>query len=174
MTRSLAEPSKALALAMTGLLALACGKPSDEALIRDLLKRTAARAEKGDTAGMMEAFAPDYVDFEGRDGEGTLRLVAGYLGRYRRVVIHLLGTRVGPVGPDGRASLECEVSLSHGAAEALRKIIRYAGEFYRFRIELGKTGPGEWRFTYAEWEPVGPAGLFPESLDVLRELFPGS
>jgi hypothetical protein len=121
----------------------------------------------------MEFFAPDYEDFSGRDPAGTLRLITDYLDRYRGIVIHLLSARVGDVGPDGRASVECEVSLSHGAAEVLRKLIRYSGEYYRFRIDLRKSERGEWRFTYAEWQSIGLAGLFPESLDILKKLFPG-
>jgi hypothetical protein len=63
--------------------------------------------------------------------------------------------------------------MSHGAAEVLRKLIRFTGEYYRFRIDLRKTGPVEWRFVYAEWESIGLDGLFPESLEILRKLFPG-
>ena len=121
----------------------------------------------------MELFAPDYRDFQGRDAAGTLDLVTDYLDHYRGVVIHLLGVRTGGIDPRGTASVECDVSLSPGAAEVLRKLIRYTGEYYRFKVDLRKTGPGAWRFTYAEWESLGLAELFPESLDLLKELFPG-
>ncbi|HMA54168.1 MAG TPA: hypothetical protein VKT17_06875 [Acidobacteriota bacterium] len=160
-------------LAAVVLWAPACGKPSDESAIRARLRESVARAEKKDVRGLMEFFAPDYTDFEGRDRTGTLRLITEYLDQYRGVVIHLLGARVGDVGPDGRASVECEVSLSHGAAEVLRKLIRYTGEYYRFRIELRRSGRAEWLFTYAEWRSIGLAELFPESLDILKKLFPG-
>ncbi len=174
MTRRLVRLASAAAvLAAIGFSVPACGRPSDESAIRALLEASVARAEKKDARGLMEFFAPDYVDFEGRDPAGTLRLVTEYLDRYRGIVIHLLGARVGDVGPDGRASVECEISLSHGAAEVLRKLIRYTGEYYRFRFDLRKTGPGEWRFIRAEWQSIGLAELFPESLAVLKELFPG-
>jgi hypothetical protein len=155
------------------LSVLACGRPSDEAVIRELLEKSVGRAEKKDPGGLMEFFADDYVDFQGRDRAGTFRLITDYLDRYHGVVIHLLGVRVGAVGPDGRASVDCEISLSHGAAEVLRRLIRYTGEYYRFRFDLRKTGPAEWRFTFAEWQSIGLAELFPESLDVLKKLFPG-
>lgn len=163
----------AAALAATVLLSPACGKPSDESAIRGLLADAVARAEKRDVAGLMGSFASDYRDFQGRDRDGARLLVSGYLERFRGVVIHLLGTRVGPIGPDGAASVEFEVALSHGAAEALRRLIRYAGEYYHFRVDVRRDGPGTWRLTYAEWEPVDATGLFPESLEVLRKLFPG-
>ena len=174
MTRSVRARILAIAaLAAAVAIAQACGKPSDEIRIRELLKETVARAEKKDTAGLREFFAPDYTDFEGRDAAGTLQLVTDYLDRYSGVVIHLLGARVGDIDPDGRASVECDMCLSHGAAEVLRKLIRYTGEYYRFQIDLRKAGPSDWRFTYAEWRSVGLTEIFPESLAILKELFPG-
>jgi hypothetical protein len=163
----------ALATALTGLLTLACGGPSDETRIRGLLEEATVRAEKRDVAGLRELFEPDYRDFQGRDADGTLRLVKDHLDRYRGVVIHLLGVRLGEIGADGVVSVDCEIAMSHGAAEVLRKLIRFTGEYYRFRMEVRRTGPAEWRFTYAEWESIGLGGLFPESLDILRKLFPG-
>ena len=163
----------AAVLAAIAYSGLSCGKPSDESAIRALLQESVARAEKRNVSGLMEFFAPDYVDFEGRDPAGTLRLITDYLDRYRGIVIHLLSARVGNVGPEGRVSVECEVSLSHGAVEVLRKLIRYTGEYYRFRFDLRKTGRAEWRFTYTEWQSIGLAELFPESLAVLKKLFPG-
>lgn len=161
------------ALAAAGAIAQACAKPSEENRIRRLLNEAVDRAEKKDIARLEQLFAPGYADFEGRDTNGTMRLVTDYLDRYRGVVIHLLGARVGDIGPDGQVSVECEVSLSHGAAEVLRKLIRYTGEYYRFRIELRKDAPAGWRLTYAEWRSIGLAEVFPESLAILKELFPG-
>jgi len=170
---SAARICTAAALAAVNLFAVACGTPSDEARIRGLLKEAVALAEHKDTQGFRGLFAPDYADFEGRDVDGTLRLITEYLDTYKGVVVHLLGARVGDIQSEGRASVECEVSLSHGAAEVLRKLIRYTGEYYRFEIEVRKTGSGEWRFAQAEWQSIGPADLFPESLEILKKLFPG-
>jgi len=162
----------AAALAFLGALT-ACGAPSDESRIRGLLKEAAARAERRDVAGLMVLFTPDYRDARGRDGAATARLVQDYLDRYRGVVVHLLGARIGEVRGDGTAAVACEVALSHGAAEVLRKLIRFTGEYYRFRIEVRRTGASDWGFTSAEWESIGLEDLFPESLDLLRKLFPG-
>jgi hypothetical protein len=150
-----------------------CGSPSDETRIRGLLKEATARAEKRDVAGLVELFAPDYRDFQGRDREGTARLVQDYLDRYRGVVVHLLGARIGEAGADSTAAVECEIALSHGAAEVLRKLIRVTGDYYRFRLTVRRTAPSEWRFASAEWESIGLEELFPESLAILRKLFPG-
>ncbi len=162
----------ALALAAAGFFQSGCGTPSEEARIREFLKNSVALAENREVGALMERFSPDYSDFEGRDTAGAERLVADYLGRFRGIVIHLLSARVDGPGPDGRASVECEMSFSHGAAEVLRKLIRYTGEFYRFRFELDRTGKGEWRFAFAEWRSVDLLDLFPESRKILRKLFP--
>jgi hypothetical protein len=162
----------ALTFAAASLLPTACGTPSEEARIKKLLKEAVALAEKREVGALMGLFSPDYEDFEGRDTEGTVGLITDYLDRFRGVVIHLLGARVESIGPDGRASVECELSLSHGAAEVLRKLIRYTGEYYRFRFELARSGGEEWRFAYAEWRSIGLVDLFPESLEILRKLFP--
>jgi hypothetical protein len=163
----------ALSAAALWAIAASCAAPSEEARIRGTLKEAVSAAEKKDLDALRAYFAPDYSDFEGRDTEGTLRLVTDHLDRYRGIVIHLLGARLEALEPDGRASVTCEISLSHGAAEVLRKLIRYAGEYYRFRIDLQKTGPREWRFVYAEWRSIGLTELSAESLGILKKLFPG-
>lgn len=167
-----ALPSVAVGLAAVGLLAASCAKPSEETRIRALLERAAELAEDRDVPGLAKLFLDDYVDFEGRDKAGTVRLVTDHLSRYRGVVVHILGLRVDAIGPDGRADAGCEIALSHGAAEVLRRLIRVGSEYYRFGFELRKDGTGEWRFAYAEWEEIGLGELLPESLEILRKLFP--
>jgi hypothetical protein len=170
-----ARPSRlaAAGLVLAGILAMSCGRPSDENSIRALLKDASSLAEKRDLAGLMELFAADYRDFQGRGVAATRLLIADYLDRYHGLVVHLLGVRLGEIGSEGTASLECEIVLSHGAAEVLRRLVRVAGEYYHFRMEVRRTAPGEWRFASAAWESVGLDELFPESLRILRELFPG-
>lgn len=161
-----------LAGAAAGLFGASCGPPSEEVRIRELIERGAALAEKKDVTGLAGLFAADYRDFEGRDKDGTVRLIADYLARYRGVVIHVLGVHPEGIAADGRAGVGCEVALSHGAAEVLRKLVRLGSEYYRFRFDLIQDPAGEWRFAYAEWESVALTELLPESLKALRELFP--
>ncbi len=161
-----------LAAVCVCLLAAACSKPSEESRIRALLDEAARRAEKRDVGALMELFLPEYADVEGRDKAGTARLIADYLKRYRGVVVHVLGVHAEAISGEIRADVVCEVALSHGAAEVLRKLIRVGSEYYRFRFELHKDGAGEWRFLRAEWGSIGLPDLFPDSLDILRKLFP--
>ena len=161
-----------MAVAVVCLLPAGCGTPSEEARVKEFLKKSVALAEKREVGALMENFSPDYSDFEGRDKASAERLIGDYLRRFRGIVIHLLSSRVDDPGPDGRVAVECEMSFSHGAAEVLRKLIRYTGEYYRFRFDLDKTGKGEWRFAYAAWQSVDLLDLFPESREILRKLFP--
>ena len=163
----------AAALAMAAILSPACRARSDEARIKGLLEEAVERAAKRDEAGLTRLLAPEYEDFEGRDAARTGELLRGYFDRYRGIVVHLLGVRIGRAAAGGLVPVECEVSLSHGAVEVLRKLFRYAGTCYRFRLEVRPEPRAGWRVASAAWEEVGPAGLFPESLDILKELFPG-
>jgi hypothetical protein len=61
--------------------------------------------------------------------------------------------------------------LSSGGAEVLRKVIRFAGDFYRFKLELLKTPEG-WHISRAKWEYLAMNDLFPESLPVLKKIIP--
>lgn len=162
----------ALAAVVAGLLAGSCRRPSEETRVRELLERAAALAEKRDVDGLAGLFAADYQDFEGRDKAGTVRLITDHLSRYRGVVVHVLGVHPGTIGADGRTDVACEVALSHGAAQVLRRLVRLGNEYYRFRFDLRKDGAGGWRFVYGEWESIALTDLFPESLSILRKLFP--
>ena len=77
MTR--ARPVRFAALAAVVAAALwtpRCGRPSDELAIRALIEDSVKRVERRDARGLIEFFAPDYHDFEGRDPAGTLELVS--------------------------------------------------------------------------------------------------
>ncbi len=63
--------------------------------------------------------------------------------------------------------------LSSGAAEVLRKLVRFAGEYYRIELRLRRTDPKRWEIVYAGWEAVPITDLFPESLNILKKIFPG-
>jgi len=166
------EKSVRFGLLTAACLALSCGPSSEEARIKAFLKETVALAENKDLAGVMSRLAENYSDFEGRDKAETGALLGEYF-RRTGIVIHLLGARVTPAGTGGEASVEAEAFLSSGAAEVFRRLLRVAGECYRFEVRLARSpGPG-WRIAWARWESVPMSDLFPESLVLLRKLFPG-
>ena len=153
------------------ILHAACGPPSEEEKIRRFIHRAADLVEKGDVDAVMDLFAPDYTDFEGRDKEAAGLLIADYLRNRRGVVIRPLGMVIEGFDPDGRARVRTEVMLSSGSAEALRRLVPLAGETYRFDLILGRTAGNTWLIRFAEWEHRPAGDLMPESLEVLKKLF---
>ncbi len=112
----------------------------------------------------------DFEDFLGRDLEAAEELIAKYFERYKQIAFNMLGARVIKIEGD-RAEMEVEVSLSSGAAKMLRKLVKYSGQCYRFNLDL-KRPLGEWKIVYAEWRYMPLDQLFPESFEMLKEIFP--
>jgi hypothetical protein len=171
--RIFAGRAGAVAALLTALTMIgpACGRPSEETVVKEFMIETAALAQKGDLKAVMDRLADDYVDFEGRDKAATEGLLRDYF-RRTGIVIHLLSVKVDALEPDGRAALRTEAMLSSGPAEFFRRLVRYAGEYYRIGVQLTKGPSGSWRIVSAGWETVPLAELFPESLAILKKLFP--
>jgi hypothetical protein len=154
-----------------GLLVHGCSPKNDRALILDFIERIGDRVEEKDTAGLMLFIDRDYKDFQNRGKKETEAIVRDYFRNYRGIVLHILGTRIDEI-KEGEASVQTEVVLSSGAAEVFRKLFKAFGDFYRFDLELRKTGP-EWRISYAKWQNIGLNDLSPEALSMLKKIFPG-
>lgn len=161
-------------VAMLSALCLGCGRPSDETQVKDLIREAAHLAEKRDAASLMALLARDYSDFQGRDKAETRLMVEEYLRSFRGVVIHVLGAEVAIEEPGRSATVRADMTLSSGAAEAFRKIVRFTGDLYRFDLEVAKDPPEDWKIVYAGWRAISLPDLFPESLESLKRIFPGS
>lgn len=148
---------------------ISCRQKSESETIAALVADMAARVEKKDSAGLIDHLAGDYRDFNGRDRAQTAAMAEEYFSRFRGIVVHVLASRIVIDGARS-AVVETDVSLSSGAAQAFRKLIRFSGENYRFACRLRKEE--RWLITEAKWEYVALDGLFPESLKILQELFP--
>jgi hypothetical protein len=151
-------------------LSVSCGKVSEEQRLIDRFESMADLAEDENLAKIMEFFSDGYEDFEGRDKPATEEMIRNYFATYRGIVLHVLGVRVADLQAE-EASLEADVTFSSGAAQALRRLVRIAGEYYRIEIRWVKEG-GAWMAAYAEWRPVGLDDLFPESRDKLQKILP--
>jgi len=158
-------------IVLIAALASACRQPTEEDRIAKFLRETISLAEKRDLAAVMDRLTDDYTDSEGRGRPATEALVRDYF-RRTGIVIHLLSVKVDAIEADGRASVRAEAMLSSGAAEVFRKLVRYAGDYYRFSLGLRKSPASTWQVESAAWESVPLSGLFPESLAVLKKLFP--
>ncbi|MCJ7563437.1 MAG: hypothetical protein MUP52_02475 [Candidatus Aminicenantes bacterium] len=134
------------------------------------MENVANLAEKREIDNLMSNLADDYFDFEGRDRDKTRDFLIQYFEQHKGIVIHILSTRF-EEWDSLRAKIQTEMAISSGGAEVLRKLIKFTGETYRFKIHLLKTN-GQWQVQFAEWKDVGVEDLYPESLSSLKKIFP--
>ena len=147
-----------------------CKEKTDEELILELMDNAGRYAEKKDIDSIMINLSDDYSDFEGRGKSQTKNMINEYFERYRGIVIHVLSTRIDEIYPL-EASIQTEVAFSSGAAKVFRKLIRFSTDNYRLKIKLMKRND-TWQIQYAEWRYVSLNELFPESLSILKKIFP--
>ena len=159
------------ALAALVLLLPSCRRQGDEDAVVVVLEDMAGRVEARDADGLVRHLAADYSDFESRDREATRRMAGEYFRRFRGIKAKLLATRVA-LGEAGSATADVDVALYSGLASALRQAAGFPGE--NFRVSCALRRRGRWQVLSARWEYVPVSGLFPESLQALRELFPGA
>jgi hypothetical protein len=153
-----------------GFFGVSCGPKTEEDQIRELMKNASQHIEKKDISSLMDLLSDDYTDYRGRDKSQTKDMVQTYFREFRGIVVHVLSTRIDEVGVD-EAHVRTDAALSSGAAKALRRLVPVSTDNYRFEIELIKK-QGQWLIRYAEWKHIGIEELFPESLSILKKLFP--
>jgi hypothetical protein len=146
-----------------------CRSKTDKEIIAAMIERMASQVEKKDGAGLIAHLAGDYRDMAGRDCAQTEAMLQEYFGRYRGIVVKVLTSRI-TLRSSRQAAVETDVALYSGAAAAFRKLVGFSGENYRFRCLVRKNG--EWLIAEAGWEYIPLESLFPESLKILREIFP--
>jgi ketosteroid isomerase-like protein len=164
---------KIIAILVAVLVLASCARESEEARILELMSRIEKLVENKDLSGLLMVLTDDYSDFEGRNKMATEDLVDDYFRSRFGIIVHLLHAKVEDITPGGETFLETDVVLSSGGAEVLRKIVRFAGDFYRFKLKLRKTPEG-WRINRSEWKYLSLNDLFPESLPILKKFFPGA
>lgn len=148
----------------------ACRRKTEEDVVLETIDTLVRLAEKKDVEPIMVYLAEDFGDFEGRDKNGLRSLLASYFEGRTGIVAHRLSARIIEFSAE-RATIQIEVALSSGGAEALRRLVRISPDIYRVRLDLDETG-GNWLIGYAEWSPVGLDALLPESLVELKKIFP--
>lgn len=169
MSRNLRKVAALTAALVIAGLAVSCAAKTDKELIAAVIDDMAARTENKDAAGLVAHLSPGYQDFEGRDRAQTAAMVEEYFSRYRGIKAKLLASRIA-MGEAGTASAEIDISLYSGVASALRQAVGFSGENYRIACVFRKNG--KWLLSEARWETIPMESLFPESLKMLRELFP--
>lgn len=149
---------------------VSCSGKSEEDLIRESIKEAAGYAEDNDLERTMEYISPDYSDSQERTVEDIAQLLESYLGKYRGIAINMLGVKINSLNPP-EAEIETDLGLSSGALQVFRKVSKYAGYFYRFKLKLAKSGK-KWQVESASWEQISQQELNKEAAEKLKELFP--
>ena len=142
----------------------------DKDFILDLIDSTAKYAEKKETSKIVDLMSDDFYTMKDQKKGDIKELLIGYFKKYRGVVINILSTNIIYI-KSNKAEIESDVSLSKGMSKALRKIVQYYGDTYRFKIILEKD-LNEWKYIYAEWKYISITDLFPESFKMLKKIFP--
>jgi hypothetical protein len=162
-------PRPAIVLLALVLAASSCRARSDRDLVADAIADLADRVEDRDAVGLAALLSDRYVDFEGRDRNATQAMAQEYFERYRGIKIKVLSSRIA-MGAPAQAAAEFDVAIYSGVGAALRKAVGFSGENYRVACEFRKQQA--WRIVGARWDYVPLQSLFPESLKILREIFP--
>jgi hypothetical protein len=151
-------------------LFISCGEKSDKVLILELMDKAGQYIEQKDTDSLMQYVAEDYSDFQGRSKSETEEMVKHYFLEYQGIITHVLSTKIDEIAAD-EASIQTDVLVSSGGAQLLRKFVKFAGDYYRIKARLVKRD-GTWLLQYAEWEYISLDTLFPESVSILKKIFP--
>ncbi|MCP5051965.1 MAG: hypothetical protein GY940_32655 [bacterium] len=134
------------------------------------MDKIADYAEDGDVDSVLGYLTADYSDADERSPGEIGELLMTYFEKYRGIAVNLLGTRVHSLEVPN-AQIETEISLSSGAAKMFRKLVRFSGYYYRFKLDLVKEGK-KWKIKSASWYSLTSHELFPESAKILKKLFP--
>ncbi|MFC2165644.1 hypothetical protein ACFLT2_11690 [Acidobacteriota bacterium] len=152
------------------IVLVSCGKKSEEDVILDLMEDVAEYVENKDIENLLMHFAEDYEDFQGRSKSQTRAMITQYFQDFQGIVSHVLSTQIEEVTPI-EASIQTDVLVSSGGAKLFRKFVKYAGDCYRIKAKLVNR-EGLWQLQYAEWSYISLTDLFPESVSILRKIFP--
>jgi len=149
-----------------------CGPGDKKTEIEIAIHKAVDAAAANDVEEFMTFIDYDYLDPEERTKQDIREKVDAHLNRFRVIAINILNIKTVEKTNDS-ATVIVEVNFSHGLGRMLTKIIRSAGESYRFHLQMTRRGKG-WVTAAAEWEWMSIEDLYPESIRVLRELFPGT
>jgi hypothetical protein len=139
-------------------------------LILELMDKAGQYIEQKDAERLMLFVAEDYSDFRGRDKRETEDMVKQYFLDFQGIVTHVLSTKIDEL-TSGEATIRTDVLVSSGGAQLFRKFVKFAGDYYRITARLVKRDR-VWLLQYAEWEYISLDALFPESVSILKKIFP--
>ena len=147
-----------------------CPGKSEEDLIRETIEEIGDYAEDRDKNGIISYISDSYSDDKERTKENIETLLEENFDKYQGIVVNILGTEFFKVNPP-HANVEIDTAFSSGAAKMFRKLVRFSGHCYRFKVGLIKEYD-QWIVKSASWKYISEDELSTESMEILKELFP--
>jgi hypothetical protein len=160
----------ALLLLVLSFCSWGCSGKSEEDLILETIEEIGDYGEDRDKYGILSCISDSYSDDKERTKENIETLLEENFDKYQGIVVNILGTELIEVNPP-HANVEIDTAFSSGAAKMFRKLVRFSGHCYRFKVELIKEDD-QWKVKSASWEYITEDELTSESAKILKELFP--
>ncbi|MCP4147854.1 MAG: hypothetical protein GY757_08885 [bacterium] len=164
---------KVCALLLVYLLILifpGCSGPTEEDKIKEMIDKLGDSAEKKSKYRILSYISDNYSDPRERTYDDIEILLDENLEKYSGIAANILGIEISAIKVP-YAKVEADVVLSAGALKMFRKMVKFSGQFYRFNMELEKEKE-QWKIKSATWRHISLRELFPESMEVAKELFP--
>jgi len=154
------------------LVLLSCSTSSGRSEIEETIYSAVSAAEERDVGKFMKIISIEYLDDEERTKADIGKKIETYLNRFRGISVNILNIRTVNESMNS-AEVITEISFSRGLGKIFSKIVNSYGEVYRFNISMSHRSKN-WVVKSAEWNWMSIDELFPESIKVLRELFPNT
>ena len=151
---------------------ICCNTSSGRSEIEEIIYSAVSAAEDRDVEKFMKIISFEYLDEEERTREDIEEKVKTYLNRFRGISVNILNIKTVNKSMNS-AEVITEISFSSGIGKIFSKIVNSYGEVYRFNISMTRRSK-TWVVKSAEWSWMSIDELYPESLKVLRELFPNT
>ncbi len=147
-----------------------CGSSEKKSEIEIAIYNAVDAATANDVDLFLSFIDNDYLDEEERTKSDIRVKVENYLNRFKVISINILNIKT--VNKDNEnADVIAEINFSHGLGKMISKIIKSTGETYRFSLRMYRSSNG-WVVNSAQWDWMSLEELYPESIKVLRDLFP--
>jgi hypothetical protein len=152
------------------LLLSGCSGESEKDRLLSSIQELGESAEKKDTSGLLIYISDSYSDDDGRTFSDLEELLEEHFDRYRGIVVNILASEFIEFTPT-QATVETDTAFSSGAAKMFRKLVKFSGQCYRFKLEFIKEDE-QWKIKYASWRLIHLEDLYPESMKLFKKLFP--
>ena len=149
-----------------------CGSSDKRSDVEKVIYSAVSAVEDRDVEKFMKIISIEYLDEAERTKPEIEEKIRTYLNRFRSISVNVLDIKTVTKNMDS-AEIITEISFSSGLGKVFQKIVNSYGEVYRFKILMSRRSKG-WVVKGAEWSWVSIDELYPESLKVLRELFPNT